>query len=431
MENENSGNGKMENIFYAALALHVAGKPLNKENIRVVLRAAGTPVNEPALDIIGAFIESLKVSQGKNDSYSDSKIIKILTIVLSQQNGPTEQLETLLGELNRAVSPDSNCATILDGSKRPETGESSEQPRHSGKVEPLKAVNGDAEVAIIKVPTKESATISQNNGRYVYGITAGGKEVRLGPIGIDGSEVYTVSYQDLGAIVHCCPTEPYQSLDDEKVKVWVKAHQGVLDAAKEQFSTIIPLGFDTILKPGDDYVSADQVVRDWLKKDSDPFHAVISQIEGKDEYAVQISYNPSAISKYMSEPSEEVKTIREEISKKSPGIAYIYKQKLEKAIKADMERLAGSWFKDFYNRVNKYTDDIIVEKTRRPKNDMVMLLNLSCLVAKEKVDGLGKELEEINNMDGFSVHFSGPWPPYSFVAKPIVAGGKEGSNGSH
>ncbi len=196
MENENSGNGKMENIFYAALALHVAGKPINKENIRVVLRAAGTPVDEPALDIIGAFIESLKVSHGKNDSCNDSRIIKLLTTVLSQQNGPTEQLETLLGDLNKA------------------------------------------------------AVISQNKGRYVYGITAGGKEVKLGPIGIDGSEVYTIAYQDLGAIVHNCPTEPYQSSDDETVKGWVKTHQSVLDTAKEQFKIIIPLGFDTILKSG-------------------------------------------------------------------------------------------------------------------------------------------------------------------------------------
>jgi hypothetical protein len=42
------------------------------------------------------------------------------------------------------------------------------------------------------------------------------------------------------------------------------------------------------------------------------------------------------------------------------------------------------------------------------------------LVAKEKINSLGKELEEINNIDGFSVHFSGPWPPYSFVAKPVI-----------
>ncbi|MDO8715925.1 MAG: GvpL/GvpF family gas vesicle protein, partial [Dehalococcoidales bacterium] len=248
-----------------------------------------------------------------------------------------------------------------------------------------------------------------------------------------GSEVYTVTYQDLSAIVHSCPAEPYQSLDDEKVKVWVKAHQSVLDIAKEQFQTIIPLGFDTILKPGDDSISPDQVVRDWLKKDCERFHIIISQIEGKDEYAVQISYSPSAISKYMSEPSAEVKTIREELPKKSPGIAYIYKQKLEKTIKADMERFADSWFKDFYNRVNKHVDNVIVEKTRKLDNDKVkvMLLNLSCLVAKEKVDSLGEELEIINNMEGFSVHFSGPWPPYSFVAKPIVASEKEGTNGSH
>jgi len=28
---------------------------------------------------------------------------------------------------------------------------------------------------------------------------------------------------------------------------------------------------------------------------------------------------------------------------------------------------------------------------------------------------LGDELEKINNLKGFSVRFTGPWPPYSFV----------------
>jgi hypothetical protein len=377
MEIENSGNGKMENIFYAALALHVAGKPLNKENIRAVLRAAGTPVDEPALDIIAAFIESLKVSLGPNESSGDSKIVKLLTTILSRQNGPAEQLDTLLGELNRA------------------------------------------------------ADIFINKGRYIYGITAGGKEVRLGPIGIEGSEVYTISYQDLGAIVHNCLTEPYQSLDDEKVKKWVKAHQSVLDTAKEQFKIIIPLGFDTILMSRDDSISPDQVVRDWLKAEFDRFHSMISQIEGKDEYAVQVSYDPSAIAKYIPEPSAEVKTIREQLSKKSPGIAYLYKQKLEKAIKADLDRLADSWFKDFYSRVNQHAAGIIVEKNRKLDNDRVMLLNLSCLVDREKVGSLGDELEKINNLEGFSVHFSGPWPPYSFVSKSGVEVAKEGPNGPH
>ena len=105
---------------------------------------------------------------------------------------------------------------------------------------------------------------------------------------------------------------------------------------------------------------------------------------------------------------------------KSPGTAYMYRQKLERVLKAETERLADELFKDFYGRIKMHTDDIIVEKMRKPDNGQVMLLNLSCLVAREKVDSLGKELEEIDNIGGFSVHFSGPWPPYSFVAKPIV-----------
>ena len=106
-----------------------------------------------------------------------------------------------------------------------------------------------------------------------------------------------------------------------------------------------------------------------------------------------------------------------------PGTAYLYRQKLERVVKGAIEQLADGWFRDFHTRIKKHADDIAVEKTSKLDNGRVMLLNFSCLVAREKVDSLGKELEGINNMDGFSVHFSGPWPPYSFVAKPVVTAG--------
>jgi len=260
----------------------------------------------------------------------------------------------------------------------------------------------------------------QNKGRYVYGVSAGDKEVRLGAIGIDGSEVYTIPYGDISAIVQDCSTEPYQSTDDEMVRNWVRIHQSVLDAAGKRLGVVIPLGFDTILEPRDDATSPDQVVRDWLRQDYERLREVMRKIEGKNEYAVQVSYNPGIIVKQISEQSQDIRKIKEDMAAKSPGTAYIYRQKLERVVKVETERLADEWFKDFYGRIKKHTDDIVIEKTRKPNGGQVMLLNLSCLVAREKVDSLGKELEEINNMDGFSVHFSGPWPPYSFVAKPVV-----------
>jgi len=252
-------------------------------------------------------------------------------------------------------------------------------------------------------------------------VAARGRAVELGSIGIEGSNVYTIPYEGMCAIVHNCPAEPYQSNNDEIVKNWVKTHQNVLDEAKKQLGAIIPMGFDTILQPRDDATSPGQVVKDWLKEDYERLQAIMEKIKDRDEYGVQIFYEPGLIGRQIAEQSQEIQKLKEEIATKSPGMAYIYRQKLEKVAKAEMEKLADRWFKDFYGRLKPHCDDIVIEKTRKADGDRVMLLNFSCLVHKEKVDSLGRELEEINNMDGFSIHFSGPWPPYSFVAKAVVS----------
>jgi len=403
----------MENIFYATLALHIAGKPINKENIRAVLTAAGTLVNEPALEAMAAFVESFEAARRWEERPSDPRIINFLLSELSQRKVQTEQLEALLEELTKSIpsAPEAHEAIL------PET----KTPAVSEKVHREKALREKVEAAM-EAPVEEFAAMAQDKGRYVYGIAASRETVRLGEIGIEGNEVYTIPYQDLCAIVHNCPTQPYESKDEEIVKSWARVHQSVLDEAKERFSTTIPLGFDTILQSKDDATPPDQVVRDWLKEDYDRLRTLMEKIEGKDEYGVQVSYEPGVMGKQISEQSEEVKKIKEEMATKSPGMAYMYRQKLEKAAKAEMEKLADEWFKDFYSNIKKHTEDIVVEKTKKLEKDKVMLLNLSCLVSKEKVETLGEELEKIDNMEGFSVRFTGPWPPYSFAAKPVAEG---------
>ncbi len=275
----------MEEIFYAVLALHTAGKPINKENIQAVLRKAGTQVDEPALDAMAAFVESLAtVRQGKERAI-DPRIIKFLTSELTGQKVETKQLEVLLAKLSQA------SALV------PETQDDLFRGRAT-------LVEGEAKVVAggLQPNPKVSA---QAEGRYIYGVVAWDKEVSLGPIGIEGSEVYTIPYEGLSAIVHDCSTEPYQSADEEIVKNWVRSHQGVLDAANAQLGIVIPMGFDSILRPKD-AASPDQVVREWLKEDYERLHTVMKKIEGKDEYGVQVSYDSSVITKQVSEQSEEL-----------------------------------------------------------------------------------------------------------------------------
>ena len=62
-------------------------------------------------------------------------------------------------------------------------------------------------------------------GRYVYGISENERCVELGYIGIGASRVYTISYQNICAIVHDCQHQFLKSCNEDTVKHCVQAHQ--------------------------------------------------------------------------------------------------------------------------------------------------------------------------------------------------------------
>ena len=250
--------------------------------------------------------------------------------------------------------------------------------------------------------------------RYLYCIVEGNEEITLGNIGIEDSSVYTISYQDLCAVVHNCLPEPYKSEDQEKMKSWVTAHEKVVEIAWEKFGTVLPLGFDTIIK-GEEGVAPDENMKNWLKDDYENLTQKMGKLKDKAEYGAQIFWDPKIISEGLIETNPEIKKLSEEIKSKSKGLAYMYKQKLENLLKKEMEKEADRYFKNFYEQIRRCVDQIKVEKTKKPEEGKQMLMNLSCLLTKEKSKILGDELEKIDNMEGFFVRFTGPWPPYSFV----------------
>lgn len=262
--------------------------------------------------------------------------------------------------------------------------------------------------------TLATAAIVEAEARYVYCVTDAGEEVNLGEIGIEGDEVYTIPYRDICAVVHRCLAQPYQSNDQEVVKTWVMTHQKVVDAAWEKWDTVLPLSFDTIIGEEAEQ-SAEQNVKDWLKQEYEEFKRRIEKVRGKAEYGVQVFWEPKVIAQSLTQTSPEIRNLDEEIKTKSKGLAYMYRQKLGNLIKREMETKADECFKDFYSRIRKHTDDVRVEKTKKVEPDRQMIMNLSCLVYRDRYSELGEELDKINRMVGFSVRFTGPWPPYSFV----------------
>jgi len=253
------------------------------------------------------------------------------------------------------------------------------------------------------------------NGRYLYCIVKGSENVDFGRIGIEDNEVYTIPYSDLCAVVHGCPAAPYQSEDQEVVKHWVVKHQEVVDEAWERFGTVIPIGFDTIIQ-GNEVAGPEENMKAWLKEDYENLKAKMEKVRGRAEYGVQVFWDAKVMAQKITEESLEVKQLEEEVKSKPRGLAYMYRQKLEGLLRKEIEDRADRYFKEFYEKITPHADDIRVEKTKKTEDeDEQMLLNLSCLLPKEGSKGLGEELEKIDALEGFSVRYTGPWPPYSFV----------------
>jgi len=251
----------------------------------------------------------------------------------------------------------------------------------------------------------------KEEGRYIYCVAEKGKMDTFQEQGIENNPVYAICQGDLCAIVHDCPAIPYISKDKEQVIIWVKAHQKIIDATYAQLGNVIPFTFDVIIKGK----NPEQLVMEWLKRDEEELKKKIERTKGKQEFGIKIFLNKEHITTTIDMNNKEIQEIKENIKTAKIGMAYFHKQKIQKIVERESEKYAALYFKEVYNQIIPLTYDIKVEKTQK-QDDTIMILHASVLVKKEDVQMLGAILEHINKKQGFSVEFTGPWPPYSFTS---------------
>lgn len=252
------------------------------------------------------------------------------------------------------------------------------------------------------------------DGRYIYCITDGRQNISLGNIGIEKAEVYTISFCNLLAVVHNCEAKAYYSEDEDAVINWIITHQQVVDEAWKRFGTALPINFNTIIKGNTEDVKA------WLKQEYESLCKKIRRFRGKAEYGIQVFWDIDMIEGILVDRDTGLKGLQREMQSKTDGAAYMYKQKFEKRLKAEIEAEAELRFKKLYNQIKAHVEDIFVEKVKRKEGNTQMLMNLSCLVPKDSRSYVGEELKKISSINGLSVRFTGPWPPYSFVGLDMI-----------
>lgn len=245
-------------------------------------------------------------------------------------------------------------------------------------------------------------------GRYLYCVINSGVEFCFDNIGIEGSKVYAIPYNDLAAVVHSCEARPYDTKNDEKAREWILAHNYVIDMATKQFGTVLPFSFDCLIR-GDH-----ENIKNWLAENYEELKRELERVKNKAEYFVQVFCDQDKlIGKLAGSDIEEKK------GKMSKGTAYLLQRKLElkmqEAIAGEISMLAH----DFGSKIREHVEESRVEKKNSQVPEkykgMRLIVALSCLAHEDKVEKLGEVLDEINKREGFAVRFSGPWAPFSFV----------------
>lgn len=251
------------------------------------------------------------------------------------------------------------------------------------------------------------------NGLYLYCVTDTQSSEEPTLQGIGGRDVFTLSSQKLKAIVSCCESS-IASDDPRFISEWIFTHETVVEHVWKKYQTIVPFAFGTVIIAKDGKTAHENMC-EWLKKEENSLTETLERLNGKSEYGVQILWDSDAVASRVTQNDNEVQKIMADIKSKGKGYAYLMRQKLEALVASRLEIAANAYFSEFYRRIQDLVEKIRIEKIKKEEPPQQMLANFSCLMHEQDVSKLGTELDKMSRVEGVSVRFTGPWPPYSFV----------------
>lgn len=262
---------------------------------------------------------------------------------------------------------------------------------------------------------KTSALTESSPGRglYLYCVVARADAVSFACRGLRDGAVRTVARGDLSAVVEDCAATAFFSPARDEVERWLRAHERVVEASWRRFGSVLPCTFNTIVRASGGR-SAAQNLAAWLGENRKDLRAEIERLRGRAEYGVQIFWEPDRVSRRIAAEEPEIARLQEEAETSSPGIAYLSRERLKKRLRRAVEARGDALYERFWRHIRGGVEAVKVARLHEQPGQ-TMLMNLACLLPQGDEARLGSLLDEIAGVDGCSVRFTGPWPPYSFV----------------
>ncbi|PYQ76942.1 MAG: protein GvpF 2 [Acidobacteria bacterium] len=251
-----------------------------------------------------------------------------------------------------------------------------------------------------KATTVEAPASGGSRGKYVYCIIESNDALRFGPIGIgsDPSEVYTVHYKSLAAVVSDAPLEVLDSTREN-----VLAHERVNETVMREH-TVIPMSFGTIFKTRDDIVEL-------LRSAAEAFGDVLNKMQNKLEFGLKVLWDRDQSIREVESDDEDISRLKKEISGQK-GPTYFARMQYGRLIDSALQSRSERYVADILEQLREVS---VASRINKPIGDK-MIMNAAFLISRDQEQAFDAKVKSIaSKFDKLTFKYTGPWPPYNFV----------------
>ena len=265
---------------------------------------------------------------------------------------------------------------------------------------PRKPGNGRVDRSLVERVSVDRKGPVSSRGKYVYCIINSEKPLRFGQIGIGGqpTEVYTIHYKNLAAVVSDAPLEVLDSTREN-----VLAHERVNETVMHDH-TVIPMSFGTIFRTNEDIIEL-------LRSAFDAFGDVLMKMQNKLEFGLKVLWDPDQAVRQVESEDDDINRLKKEISSQK-GPTYFarmqYGRLVDAALQARSERYVSSI-------LTELRDVAVASRINKPIGDK-MIMNAAFLISRNQESAFDRKIKDIaGRHDQLTFKYTGPWPPYNFV----------------
>ena len=241
---------------------------------------------------------------------------------------------------------------------------------------------------------------STSRGKYVYCIIEAPDPLRFGPIGIgaDPSEVHTVHYKNLAAVVSEAPIEVLDSTREN-----VLAHERVNETVMREH-TVIPMSFGTIFKTREDIVEL-------LRSAAEAFLDVLNKMQNKLEFGLKVLSDRDQAIREVEGEDEDIGRLKKEISGQK-GPTYFARMQYGRLVDSALQSRSERYVADILDLLR---DVSVASRINKPIGDK-MIMNTAFLISRDQESAFDAKVKSIaGKFDRLTFKYTGPWPPYNFV----------------